>query len=186
MLKVADLDKRVYDMLADWRGRGNESWDSGFLSLIRRLLPWFEAEGVDYFFHYSLAIRLHGGECGQDVSLTVTPAGWRRLCQTQGGGFVARPDGSNGLLSVPGLGYGSTVKFVDAVEPLRTAVHGIWVASLPYLIGNFLTGGSDVGRRYVVSLIRANDLDESFRKDLPAGCRRAFSAWLAAARRATT
>jgi hypothetical protein len=182
-MKIARLDKRAYDLLADWRARGSKAWDSGFLGLIVRLLPWFEAESVGYFFHYSLAIRLHGGECGQDVSLTVTPAGWRRLCETQGNGFVARPDGSNGLLSVPGLGYGSTVKFVDSVEPLRTSVYGVWVASLPHLIGNFLSRPSDVTERYVVSLIRANDLGESFRTSLPADCRRRYLDCLRLARR---
>src|SRR6476620_9278917 len=135
MLKVATLDKRVYDLLSEWRQRGSKAWDSGFLGLIVRYLPWFEAEGIEYLFHYCVAIRLHGGECGQCASLTVTPAGWRRICETQGNDFIARPDGENGSLSVRGLGYGSTVLIKDSVDNIRVLKYGVYVASLPYLIG---------------------------------------------------
>jgi hypothetical protein len=182
MLKIARLDKRVYDLLAAWRERGNEAWDSGFLGLIVRYLPWFEAERIDYMFTYSTAIRLHGGECGQDVSLAVTPASWERICQTQGRYFVARPDGNMGSLSVRGWGYASTVKFLDSLDSIRVSIGGIQVASLPYLIGGLLSRPSDVTRKYVVSLIRANDLDASYRRNLPAPCRAAFASCLRNAR----
>jgi hypothetical protein len=183
MLKIAKLDKRVYDLLAEWRQRGNDSWDSGFLGLIVRYLPWFEAEGIDYLFHYSIAIRLHGGECGQCASLTVTPEGWQRICETAGTDFDARPDGANGSLSARGLGYASTVKIIDSVESIRVLKYGVYVASLPHLIGNFLTRPNEVNRQYVLSLIRANDLDEDFNANLPAPCRPEFASCLTAARR---
>jgi hypothetical protein len=184
MLKVAELDKRVYDLLADWRERGNDSWDSGFLGMIRRLLPWFEAEGVVYAFSYGVAIRLHGGECGQCASLAMTPASWERLGRTHGGRFDVRPDGENGMLSVRGWGYASTVKFIESLESIRTSIQGVYVLTLPYLIGSLMgRAWGHVHRRYVVGLIRANGLARSFRLNLPEDRRGAYDSCLRSARR---
>ena len=183
MLKVAELDKRVYDLLADWREMGDDSWDSGFLGMIRRLLPWFEDEGIVYAFSYCVAIRLHGGQCGQCASLAMTPASWERLGRTNGGRFDVRPDGANGSLSVRGLGYACTVKFIDSLEPIRTSIHGIYVVTLPYLIGTFLERESQVTRGHVVGLIRANGLGRNFRVNLPEDRRPAYDSCLRSARR---
>src|SRR5262245_17285338 len=130
MLKVAKLDKRVYDLLEEWRASGSNSWDSGFLRMIRRLLPWFEDEEVVYAFDYCLAIRLHGGECGQCASLSMTPASWERLTRTNRDRFDVRSDGANGSLSVHGIGYQSTVKFVESLETIRVSIHGVYVLTL--------------------------------------------------------
>jgi hypothetical protein len=182
-LKVANLDKRVYDLLADWRQSGSSSWDSGFLAMIRRLLPWFEDEGVVYAFSYGVAIRLHGGECGQCASMAMTWASWERLARSNRPEFDVRPDGANGILSVRGLLYGSTVRFVESLETMRVSIHGVWVLSLPHLIGNLLERPSEVSRGYVIGMIRANGLGGDFRHDLPEDRRAAYDSSLRSARR---
>jgi len=173
MQQTPTLDKRVRDALARWRKSCQQDWDSGFLGLISRYVPWFDAERIEYAFIDSTAIQLHGGEPhGVGAWLVVTPASWQRMLQTQGTTFSAATDGDRGSLSVNGSGHASVVEFLDSLDGIRVCVHGVWVVSLPYLIENALLRPSASDREMVISLIRANDLDETFAKYLSTRTRR--------------
>jgi hypothetical protein len=176
MRKTSSLDKRVRDALAGWEG---------YLTLIGHYVPWFDAEGIEYAFDDSTAVRLHGGKpWGQNAALMMTPAAWERLRQKKGQTFEARPWGGGGSLSVRGVGYGSRVQFVDTLEGIRVPLYGLWVASLAHLIEGALLRPSESDRSIVTSLIRANSLDETFAKSLSTRTRRAhYLSCLAEARK---
>jgi hypothetical protein len=166
------LDKRILDALMDWRADREADWDSGFLGLIGRWVPWFDAERIEYAFDDSTAIQLHGGDPdGQGASLLMTPASWEHACRTARPPIRARRAGL-GSLGLDGGGYGSTVFFVDSLDGLRVSIHGVWVTSLAHLIGNALLRPRSWDREMVASLIRANGLDEAFAKSLSTRSRR--------------
>ena len=90
MQQTPPLDKRVLDALAAWRNSRQDGWDSGFLGLIGRWVPWFDAERIEYAFDDTVAVQLHGGEPqGMGASLLMTPAAWERVCQTAGTTTIA-------------------------------------------------------------------------------------------------
>jgi hypothetical protein len=166
-------DKRVLDALAAWRDVDSDAWDSGFLGLIGRYLPWFEAKRIEYAFTDTVAVRLHGADPrAMNAALLTTPASWERICQAQGDVFQATRNGDQGNLSVNGSGHGSIVTFHDSLDGFRVCIHGVWVASLPYLIDNYLLRPSESELRKVRGLIRANGLDGAFAKSLSTRSRR--------------
>jgi hypothetical protein len=185
MQQTPTLDKRIRDALADWRKADSDDWDSGFLGLVSRYVPWFDAERIEYAFTDSVAVQLHGGEPqGKGAYLVVTPASWQRLLQTQGTTFIAEPEEDGRSLSVIGSWHASPVEFLDSLDGIRACIHGVWVLSLPYLIDNALLRPSTFEREIVTSLIRANGLDETFQKSLSTRSRRAhYLACLAEARK---
>jgi hypothetical protein len=173
MQETPPLDKRIRDTLADWRKRDSDDWDSGFLGLVNRYVPWFDAERIEYAFIDSVAVQLHGGKPnGIGAYLAMTPASWQRVLQTQGTTFSAETNGNRGSLSVQGSGHASVVEFLDSLDGIRVCIQGVWVVSLRYLIDAALLRPSSLDRDVVISLIRANELDETFAKDLSTRTRR--------------
>src|SRR5205085_2531002 len=109
------LDKRVLDALADWRD--GKPWEGGFLGLIGRFVPFFDAEGIEYLFSESVAVRLHGGEPGsRDAALMITPASWARVRERHGDRLSSDHREDSGSLSVPGTGYASRVTFRESLN----------------------------------------------------------------------
>jgi hypothetical protein len=176
------LDKRALDLLAAWRDCLR--WDEGFLELIRQFVPWFEAEGIDYLFSEAVAVLLHGGSSNsQDAAMLLTPAGWQRVRERGGERFEASDFGESRSLSVVGLGYASRVSLRESLAGLGVTGCGVRVASLPFLITGLMNRMGPSERRTIVSLIRANGLDDAFRLSLPAHRRATYRELLAEARR---
>jgi hypothetical protein len=174
MQQTPTLDKRVLDALAAWGSSRHDDWASGFLGLIRRWVPWFDAERIEYAFDDTVAVQLHGGDPqGTSALLLMTPSAWERVCQTADATTIVTRQGNLGSLTVEGSGHSSSVFFLESLEGIRVLIQGVWVVSLNYFIDNALLHPELFDREIVISLIRANELDETFQKSLSTRSRRA-------------